>query len=92
MGVCELIIAVAELAVISLFSIAMERLIADRLFQWQLLVWALLLGIATAGLKRLLEIWKSNYKCALTERESEWFFERLRAVRDRENVGATDRL
>lgn len=92
MGVCELIIAVAELAVISFFSIAMERLIADRLFQWQLLVWALLLGIATAGLKRLLEIWKSNYKCALTERESEWFFERLRAVRDREKVGATDRL
>lgn len=92
MGVCELIIAVAELAVISFFSIAMERLIADRLFQWQLLVRALLLGIVTAGLKRLLEIWKSNYKCALTERESEWFFERLRAVRDREKVGATDRL
>lgn len=92
MGVCELIIAVAELAVISFFSIAMERLIADRLFQWQLLDWALLLGIVAAGLKRLLEIWKSNYKCALTERESEWFFERLRAVRDREKVGATDRL
>lgn len=92
MGVGELLIAVAELAVISLFSIAMERLIADRLFRWQFLVCALLLGIVAAGLKRLLEIWKSSYKRSLTERESEWFFERLRAVRDREKVGAAERL
>lgn len=92
MGVCELIIAVAELAVISFFSIAMEQLIEDRLFHWQLPAYALLLGVGAMSVRKLLEIWKSSYKRTLTEKECGWFFEKLRAVRDREEVDAAARL